>query len=195
MRLIFIALWLSVAIGTPSQAVADDCKPQPLGPAIDAAGLPPSKGFANVVTFGATPSLEYPGRAWVIRLFQDRHARPATLTVVRLLRRSDCNLYLVEARWEIPIDADEYEAVATQVAPLLAPTVHVLSGEDTARGRGISVDGTSFDLRVETTGWQIRRLLTSADPEGQTLSKLFRRILTYAVPEPERPGEYWTARR
>jgi|GEM_PF-3079640 hypothetical protein len=195
MRLIFIALWLSVAIGTPSQAAADDCKPQPLGPAIEAAGLPPSKGFANVVTFGATPSLEYPGRAWVIRLFQDRHARPATLTVVRLLRRSDCNLYLVETRWEVPIHADEYEAVATQVAPLLAPTVHVLSGEDTARGRGISVDGTSFDLRVETTGWQIRRLLTSADPEGQTLSKLFRRILTYAVPEPERPGEYWTARR
>lgn len=195
MRLLFIALCLSVAIDTPSRAAADDCKPQPLGPAIEAADLPPSKGFDNIVTFGATPSLEYPSRAWVIRLFQDRHARPATLTVVRLLRRSDCNSYLVEARWKIPIRADEYEAVATQIAPILVPTTDVLSGEDTARGRGISVDGTSFDLRFETTGWQIRRHLTSADPEGQTLSKLFHRILASAVPEPERPGVFWTAQR
>lgn len=183
-------LALVAASGAP-QAAATECKPQPLPPAIESVEFLPSHEFNNVITFAATPSLEYPGRAWVIRLFQRTRSQPATLTIVRLLRRNDCNLYDVEARWEVPLRADEYETVATLVAPHAAPPPDFLTPENPERTR-IVLDGTSLALRVETDGRQIRRVLNEIEPKGAALSAIFHRLLAPVVPAPERPGKYWS---
>lgn len=195
MRTILTALLVAAGLIGASQAAAAECKPQPLPPAIESAGLSPTDAFNNVITFAATPSLEYPGRAWVIRLFQRTRSQPATLTITRLLRRNDCNVYDVEARWEAPLRADEYEAVATLVTPHATPSPGIFTQKDMARDRGIAVDGTELDLRVETVGWQVTRSLTSAHSEGTAVSAIFYRLLAPIVPAPERPGEYWSMTR
>lgn len=192
MRTILTALLVAAGLIGASQAGAAECKPRPLPPAIESAGLPPTDEFNNVITFAATPSLEYPRRAWVIRLFQRTRSRPATLTIVRLLRRNDCNVYDVEARWEAPVRADEYEAIATLVAPYATPSPGIFTQKDMAHDRGLAVDGTELNLRVQSLGWQVMRSLTSAHSEGTAISAIFHRLLVPIVPAPERPGEYWS---
>lgn len=193
LRCMLIAVLCSV--GLNFQVAAAECKRQRLPPAIESAGLPPSEGYNNIITFAATPSLDYPGRAWVIRLFQRTRSQPATLTIVRLLSRNDCNVYDVESRWEAPLRADEYEALATLIEPYVMAPPGIFSKKGVARDGRVVVDGTGLDLLVETPGWQIRRSLNLGVSEGAKLSAIFHRLLAPVVPAPERPGESWSMTR
>jgi hypothetical protein len=169
--------------------------PQPMPPAIESADLPPSNGFNNIITFSATPMLQYPQRAWVLRLFQRTRGQPATLTVVRLRGRDECNIYDIEARWEVPLRADEYETVAALITPHVTPPPGVFDQRDIVRERDPVLDGTGVDLRAETWGWQVERSLNLAETEGYALSSIFYRLLDPAVPAAERPDADWRTPR
>lgn len=197
MRHLLLAIFLSAGLAGQARAAERVCPaaPQPVPPAIESADLPPSNGFNNIITFAATPSLQHPGRAWVVRLFQRTRGQPATLTVVRLRQRYECNIYDIETRWEVPLRADEYAAVAALVAPYATTSPGTFNQTDMDRGRGIGLDGTALDLRAETVGWLVRRSLHGSDREGVALSGIFYRLLAPVVPATERPDADWRTPR
>lgn len=192
---VLIAALLAM-ISLPSHAAERICpaQPQRMPAAIESAELPATEAFSNIITFSATPSLETPQRAWVIQLFQRVRGQPATLRVVRLLGRYDCNIYDVEARWEVPFNSAEFESVATSLVPYLTAPKGTFAPGDGDMGRHLVTDGTSLDLRGQTSGWEVRRWLNHSQSEGATLSATFFRLLAIAVPAPERPEADWRAR-
>jgi len=194
-----ICLAFLIAAGLSGAAYAADraCPPQPqrMPPAIESTDLPEVSEFANVITFAAVPSLQSPQRAWVIRLFQPTHGRPATLTIVRLLGRFDCNIYDVETRWEVPLTVADYEAVARSIVPHLTPPPGTFTPGSNDGSITVVADGTGLDLRIQAAGWQIARGLNHGQSEGAELSAIFRRLLLLAVPASERPDESWRTRR
>lgn len=197
MRHALLAILLSMGLADFAHAAERACPaaPQPMPPAIESADLPPSNGFNNIITFSATPMLQYPQRAWVLRLFQRTRGQPATLTVVRLRGRDECNIYDIEARWEVPLRADEYETVAALITPHVTPPPGVFDQRDIVRERDPVLDGTGVDLRAETWGWQVERSLNLAETEGYALSSIFYRLLDPAVPAAERPDADWRTPR
>src|SRR3712207_232112 len=78
--------------GIHAAAEAAPFPPQPLPPAAETLG-PLRVGRA--VTFSATPSLEFPGRAWVVRITPGT-AGAGQLEIVRLRRQMDCNRYDID---------------------------------------------------------------------------------------------------
>lgn len=194
---LFLVFLIAVGLAAPLQAAERPCptKPQRMPPAIESADLPEVSRFSNLVTFAAVPSLEFPQRAWVIRLFQRTHGQPATLTVVRLLGRYDCNIYDVETRWEVPLTAADYETVARSIVPHVTPPPGTFTPRNDGEGISVVADGTGLDLRVQAAGWQVTRGLNHGQREGAELSAIFRRLLMLAVPAPERPDDSWRTRR
>jgi len=197
MRHALFAILLSTGLADFAHAAERACPaaPQPMPPAIESADLPPSNGFNNIITFSATPMLQYPQRAWVLRLFQRTRGQPATLTVVRLRGRYECNIYDIEARWEVPLRADEYEGVAALVTTHVTPSPGVFDQRSIARERDPVLDGVGVDLRAETWGWRVDRSLNLAETEGYALSSIFYRLLDPAVPAAERPDADWRTPR
>lgn len=197
MRRTLFAMLLSLAFADVAQSTERSCPdaPQPMPPAIESAGLPSSNGFNNVITYSATPMLQYPQRAWVVRLFQRTRGQPATLTVVRLRGRNECNIYDVEARWEAPLRAGEYEAIAALVTPHVTPLPGVFDQRKIVRERDPVLDGVGVDLRAETWGWRVERSLNLAETEGYALSRIFYPLLDPVVPAAERPDADWRTPR
>jgi hypothetical protein len=182
MSILLLSLLLQVAAPTPCPA-----RPQPLPVAIESVGEdPPASG---TIAFAATP-WDHPGRAWVIRL--SRRGPAARLEIVRLLQRSDCNMYDVEWRREGALPLMEYRRLAQAVAAWARPP----DGFPLKEGDpGLALDGTSLILRVRTTGWQLTRALTYSSRSGAGLSAIFRVLLTRHVPAAELPAADWRRRR
>ncbi|HEX8380568.1 MAG TPA: hypothetical protein VF619_08480, partial [Allosphingosinicella sp.] len=122
-------------------------RPQPLAPALDSvARLPEGR---SSVAFSAEPSLEHPGRAWVVRAHQPRPG-DATLEILRLRRRSDCNVYDVETRWQAPLPAADYRALVRAAERVGAPRPGAFSDEEADRDLGdLVTDGTMIELRLK----------------------------------------------
>lgn len=151
------ALALALLSAAPGQdAPAAPCIAQPLPPAIDSAGALPIASQA--IEFAATPSLEYSGRAWVVRLTRRANIE-AQLEIVQLRRRLACNRYDVEHRWASPLRLDEVDAVAAAVTPLGTPPAGLLAPEPTG-DLDLVADGTEVQLRLRSGGWQVTRTLT-----------------------------------
>jgi len=166
--------------GEAAARVPCPARPQPLAPALDA--VPARAGASETIGFAAEPSLQYPGRAWVVRLSRQGERR-ASVEILRLLRRSNCNLYDVEKSWGGPIGADEYRAVGGAVAAWAA------------RGpEEIVTDGTGLELRVRGGGSNIRRRLNHYGAGGAELSAIFRRVAARFVPPAQLPAEDWRTR-
>ena len=160
MTLIGIALASTfLATASPGQAGAAPCpaRPQPLPPALDSvARLPEGR---SSVAFSAEPSLEYPGRAWVVRAHQPRPG-DSTLEILRLRRRSDCNVYDLETRWQAPLPAADYLALVRAAERVGVPRPGSFSREDPADDAMFVVaDGTGIELRIKRFGWETRRTL------------------------------------
>jgi hypothetical protein len=178
---------LAAQAGTAAPPVAA-CVPQPLPPAIDSAGALPAA--SDTIEFAATPSLQVPGRAWVVRLTR-RGTLGARLEVFRLLRQHDCNRYDVESRWEASLPQPAYAAVAARVAALGVPDRAVFVPQVPGQVAAIALDGTSLDLRLRTTGWEVRRSLAHHDAGGAALSALFRDLASRCVPVLDMPMPDW----
>ncbi len=190
MTMIGIALGFSLlATASPGQAGSATCPatPQPLPAALDSvARLPDGR---SSVAFSAEPSLEHPGRAWVVRAHQPRPG-DATLEILRLRRRSDCNVYDLETRWQAPLPAADYLALVRAAERVGVPRPGAFSGEDPA-DHWIVMDGTGIELRMKRSGWETRRTLNHHAPGGAAVSAIFRRLVDRHVPTDQRPDEAW----
>lgn len=187
-------LLLLMAIATlssPSQAATPElarCAPQPLPPAIDSAGEPPLA--SETIEFAATPSLEYPGRAWVVRISR-RGATEARIDVLRLRRQSDCNRYDMESRWQAPLRQDEYEAIAARVVPLGIPSSDVFIPSSADESLDLVTDGTSVDLRLSNLSWRVTRSSNHFGRDGAVISRVFRDLIAQYIPSSNLPAEDW----
>lgn len=191
------ALLLLLAPAAPGAAepVRASCpaRPQPLPPALDSVA-PPPEGLSSVA-FSAAPSLDHPARAWVVRAHQ---ARPgdATVEIFRLVRRSDCNVYDVEARWQSALPAAEYRALVRSAERVGVPRPDAFSDQDRAGDLDdLVLDGTGIELRLKRFGWETRRTLNHQGRGGAAVSAIFQALVARHVPAPERPGEGWRTRR
>jgi hypothetical protein len=145
------------------------------------------------VAFSAEPSLEHPGRAWVVRAHQPRPG-DATLEILRLLRRNECNVYDVEARWQAPLPAADYLALVRSAERAGIPRPDAFSREETG-DLELVTDGTAIELRLKRFGWETRRTLNHHERGGAAVSAVFRALVDRHVPPDERPGEGWRSRR
>ncbi|HEX8225309.1 MAG TPA: hypothetical protein VF605_15960 [Allosphingosinicella sp.] len=194
MRILLVLLLLAAASPGLAQPVQAPCppKPQPLPPALDSvARLPEAIGS---VAFSAEP-WEHPGRAWVVRAHESRPGE-ATLEILRLLRRRNCNVYDVETRWQAPLPAADYRALVRAAERVGVPQADAFSHEDPARdGDGVVMDGTRTELRLERSGWEARRKLNHYGRGGAAVSAIFQALVAKHVPADERPNEDWRTRR
>ena len=188
MLLVFIAL-----AALPSQALAaippaQTCIPQAMPQAINSAGLPPIA--TDTIEFAATPSLQYPERAWVVRLSLRRRVE-ATIEILRLKGQKRCNRYTIESRWQSPLKPGEYAAIASKVVPVVVPAGSVFVRCLTERPSYPVLDGTSIELRLQSEGWLVTRSLNHYSNGGGAISALFRQLALRYVPADELPTEDW----
>lgn len=187
---LLILLLLAAGPGR-AQPAAASCRPGPLPPALES--VPPlPDAAAGSVGFSAAPSLEYPGRAWVVRAWSSRGA--ATLEILRLRREDDCNVYGIENRWRAPLPAGDYRALLRSAERLAIPRRDYFSND--APGRDpimVFADGTGIELRMERMGWEARRALHHSEPGGASLSAVFHALVSKHVPADLRPSKAWRA--
>lgn len=175
-----------------SEEMVAPCRPQPLAPALDS--VPRLPEGRSRVAFSAEAWGEHPARAWVVRAHEMRRGK-ATLEILRLRRRSDCNVYDVEARWQAPLPAADYLALVRAAERVGTPRADAFSHEDPKRdGEGIALDGTRIELRLNRSGWEARRELNQYGRGGAAVSAIFQALVAKHVPEDERPGEGWWTR-
>jgi hypothetical protein len=159
-------------------------------PAIDAIG---KLDTSFAISFSAAPSLSF-GESWVVRL--SRKGRSGTVEIVRLRRRSDCNLYAIERQWKAPISLEEYRAAARAVGRWSVPAPDTFWTNNPRAGEDyVVVDGTMLELRVQTSGWEVRRDLNQFAITGEDLSAIFRAFVTKQVPAEEMPAKDWSTRK
>ena len=180
-----------VTLVPPAQAaaqVSQKCISQPMPSALDSAGDPPIA--PDVVEFAATPSSQYPARAWVVRLSR-RGQVDGRIEVFRLRRQEDCNRYNVEARWRAPLRQSEYVAIATRVARVGVPTSSVFVPSSIEQAPDVVLDGTGIDLRLRSQEWQVTRSLNHYSAGGAEISAIFRDVTSKYVPASELPAVDW----
>lgn len=191
-RIVLGFLLLALAASGRAETVPTPCRPQPIPPALDS--VPALPDARSSVAFSATP-WEHPGRAWVVRAHASGRGSGA-LEIVRLRRRSDCNLWAAEARWQAPLRAAEYRALVEAAAPLGTPPADAFAHDDPVRdAEGHALDGTQIELRLKRSGWEARRELNHYGRGGAAISALFRALVAKHVPAAEVPAEDWRTRR
>lgn len=179
----------NIAIAHPS------CPPQPMPPAIDSADTPGGNRFTHSIAFAATPSLELPGRAWVVRLDRTPRRGDGTVEIIRLRRQSTCNRYDIEKRWRAELNAEHYRIIAEGIVPLVMPPADLFTGKSPARTPEIILDGTGLELEVRGEGWRVRRLLHASSHDGAAASALIYRLVATLIPAEDLPTDEWRFRK
>ena len=176
-----------------AHAGEEACRRQMMPSPIESAMLERPVAVNNVITFAATPIYDSVGRSWVVRLLQPFDKRPATLTIVALRQRLDCNVYDVENRWEAELEATEYEAVTAKLVPLAMPSLEQFKSRKSGMGR---IGGTGLLVEMRTQGWQVTRLLNYRDADGQSISSVIRKIVARNAPQAMLPASAdWSSPR
>lgn len=189
LRIAIGLLLLACTLPGWGQAVAAPCRPGPLPAALDS--VPPLPDvLSSSVVFSGAPSLEYPGRAWVVRAYSLR--REATLEILRLRRRDDCNVYEIENRWQAPLPQAEYRALLRAAERAGVPRGDYFSNDEPDGDvMWLTMDGTGIELRLERSGREVRRALSHTEPGGSAVSAIFHRLVSKHVPADLRPTEDW----
>lgn len=188
MRLLSVAMAI-LSSSPPAAAIpVEACVPQPMPPAIDSAGNPPIA--SDLIEFAATPSLDHPGRAWVIRVSR-RGRTEAMVEIIRLRRQLECNRYDVENRWLAPMRQDQYDAIAAKIVPLGIPPAAVFVPSAKTALPDLVLDGTVIELRLRNAEWQVTRALNYYGTAGVGVSAIFRQLASQYVPASELPAEDW----
>ena len=165
------------------------CAPQPLPPAIDSAGRLADISYS--IEFAAEPSMEVPGRAWVVRLVQ---GQLSSLEIIRLRRRSDCNQYVLDRKWQAPFDNAAYEDALRKIAPFGIPPVSAIVPAHRKIFEPMVLDGTGISLRLHNPVWTISRSINIGDKDGPAISAIFRDLIEKHVPPTELPDLNWRSR-
>jgi hypothetical protein len=184
-----ISVSLPIALVLGGEHAQPACPRQPLPPAIESAQLPPLSPFVFAIEFAATPTREYLGEAWVIRLTRRNERTGGTLDIARLRRQMDCNRYDVLGRWSAAVSPDEYARIAAELSPFALPPQDILVRRDA--GQGSVFDGTMLTLRAQAPNWKFERDLNVGDRVGARLSPIFHALAARHVPADAMPTAEW----
>jgi hypothetical protein len=193
MRPFWLVPILALSTIAEAQSPPSSCPAQPLPPAIDSAGPWDISEFTHAVSFAATPSLEHPGRAWVVRLSQEVGDGNVRLSISHLRSQRNCNRYDIERRWDATLAPQEYRSLIDALAPFAIPPANVLTN-DREGVESVGIDGTGLVLRVQAEGWKVTRTIHHSSPSGAKISAIFHRLLVRHVAAEERPTEEWRTR-
>jgi hypothetical protein len=156
----------------------------------------PALEKTTVMSFAATPSFDYPGGAWVVRLSRNGPRGPGLIEIARLRRQSDCNRYDIEKSWEAPLPEAELEALVDELAPVATPPAQLFISNDPMRSlEEVALDGTGIILRMRTFGWEVSRNLHHSGRAGSAVSSLFHTLVSNHVPPSDVPSTDWRTRR
>jgi hypothetical protein len=178
-----------VALAVAASGHAMGCAPQTLPPAIDSAGE--LTHISHSIEFAATPSLAPPGRAWVVRLVQ---GQLPSLEIIRLRRRNDCNQYVLDRKWQAPLDDAAYEDALQKIAPFGIPSSSAIVPAHRKIFESLVLDGTAISLRLHNSVWTISRNINLGDRDGAAISAIFRDLVEQHVPAGELPDLGWRSR-
>lgn len=186
MVLLTLALMIQQTLPVTTASSAEKCTPQPMPRAID---ISPVELSSQKIEFAATPALEYPGGAWVIRLWR-RGTIEVNVEILKLRRQVDCNRYDVINVWRSKVTQDEYADIAYGVVTFGVPDRSVFAPPYDASG--ISLDGTQIDLRLENSEWRVDHRTNLGDGRNaHILSEIFQGLIAKYVPASERPSRDW----
>lgn len=161
---------------------------------LDSDQLPPLFRNGHALEFSATPALQFPSRAWVMRLDRGTGHRQISLDVYVMQQRgSSCDSYEVERHWSAEISQQEYDAFNAQIEPLIAPPhdLHLSPAEQTRLSRSRGLDGTSLEVRAIRVNWKIASYLRYHTDEGRAVSAIVQAMIARVVPAGEMPSEEW----
>lgn len=180
---------LAAAFLAPGSHAAAACPDQPLPPAAESLG--PVEAI-RAITFAATPSLDFPGGAWVVRL-QSFSRDDHRIEIVRLRRQMDCNRYDVEKSWTARISAEEFRGVGNAVVPLAMPDPETFwPATDVRRAPDeVGVDGTSVTVDLSTSAMKVSRQLHHGGRAGAPVSAVFHALVSRHLPAGEIPTPEW----
>ncbi|MCA1197034.1 hypothetical protein K9B35_03565 [Sphingomonas sp. R647] len=184
-----LPLWFML-LASPAQA--QSCPTQFLPPAIDSTALPALSPFVFALEFAATPSREYPGDAWVIRVSRQNVRSDARLAIVHLRRQITCNRYDIIATWDQALPASDYLRLAQEIAPYSDGPRDVAVQRDPTQG--MTLDGTELVLRAQGPGWKVERTLNIGDRVGPDVGMPFHRLAQRLVPPEAMPDAEWRRR-
>jgi hypothetical protein len=164
------------------------CIRQALPAAIDSAGEAPFG--PRKFEFAATPSLDYPSRAWVVQLV-DQGADGGALRIMRLRVQSGCNRYDIAQRWDARIAQESVNTLTTSLTAFGLPPATIFIPEATGELAISFLDDTSLTLRLSTTEWKVSRTLSQGDHAGRALSKIMHRLVAEHIPAGDIPSDDW----
>lgn len=148
----------------------------------------------NAIAFAARPSLQYPSRAWVVRLSR-RGFGAGQLEIARLKEDSSCKRYAIEKQWRAELSKDDYEAAAREISAVGMPPADSFSHNDQWRAlESVAIDGTGIELRLGAFGWDVKRKQSHHGKGGAEISAAFRKLVEKHVPAAELPTEDWRTR-
>lgn len=183
------------AIGMqPTAQAQEPCNVPAFSFPLDSDQLPPLLRFGHALEFSATPSLQFPSRAWVMRLDRGTGRRQISLNVYVMLQRgSSCDSYEVERHWSAEISQQDYEVFNAQIEPLIAPPhdLHVSPAEQRRLYVSGGLDGTSLEVRAIRVNWRTATDLQYHSDKGRAVSALVRAMIARVVPADDMPSEEW----
>jgi hypothetical protein len=186
MFLLSLAMLIQEPVPNPRTSSAEKCAPQPMPRAIDIGEVALA---SHKIEFAATPQLENPQGAWVIRLWR-RGTVEANIEILKLRGQYNCNRYDVEKLWKSKITQEEYAAVASNVLTFGVPDRSAFDPQYNLST--ISFDGTGVDLRLKASIWQVDLHSNLGDGRNaQNLSKVFHDLAARYVPQSDLPSKEW----
>ena len=152
-RRAFALLAAALAFAPGLALAAEPCPRQPMPPPLSGAGFGPADRAAETIRFSAAPSLHR--KAYAVDISRRREGG-ATIRLVKLARRYDCNLYNVEKRWSFRLSREEAADFFSRLGRL----------ESAWRPPDeIVVDGTSFQYEHHAAG-AVREIRLSNSARG-----------------------------
>ena len=178
----------------PTVQAQESCTVPAFSFPLDSDQLPPLFRYGHALEFSATPALQFPGRAWVMRIDRGAGHSPVSLDVYLMQKPgSSCDHYEVERHWSAEISQQDYESFNAQIEPLIAPphNLHLPPVEQARLSRSRGLDGTSLEVRAIRVDLKIARYLRHHSEEGRAISAIMRAMIARVVPADQMPSERW----
>lgn len=178
----------------PTAQAQESCTVEDYSSPLESDHLPPLLRFGHALEFSATPSLQFPSRAWIMRLDRGTGRRQISLDVYVMLQRgSSCDDYEVERHWSAEISQQDYEVFNSQIEPLIAPPhdLHLPPNEQARLYRSGGLDGTSIEVRAIRVNWRTATDLRYHSDKGRAVSALVRAMIARVVPADDMPSQEW----
>ena len=187
---------------SPALAAGETCPTQARPSPLDAVHPVDNPVTGNTVTFAATPSLQFPSEAWVVRVYRtskrDGESRSTeVIEVFRLQLEYDCNRWFTTGLWDREAKPGDLEEIQTETKRFLGALAqaYVDGGSYDLQFSELALDGTGVAVEEVGRYFSLRRGGHSSGAMGKPLSLGFHRLAATVAPATEMPDEAWRRKR